>query len=833
MHLSIQRAVRTLLSTAALTAALSSLAPSAAAEPVGFDIPAQDAASALTEFARQSNQQILFAFERVKGLRANALTGQHEPKDALQLLLRGTGLVVQGREGGVLVVDVAQASDADLGGPDQARGAGTRTPATTLRLAQTAEPREAASTSERNDEPIVEGTLHEIVVTGLRQRTVATKLNVEVRDLPQAITLIPREVLDELVITRIEDVSYTTVGVQPVSPYTGGVSLGFFIRGFRGAAILVDGYNAGVISGSSSSVIDFSTVERVEVLRGPASVLYGQGNPGGIVNVTTKKPRENFGLGGELNIGDGRDGTRRATFDATGPLVDGRLLVRLNAAVEDSDSFRDFVTNERRLAAPSLEFRATDDLTVNVDYVYDRFSYTIDRFAGTSRDLIENLPVSRNLAEPWLPDTEMEIQTLRTQAEWRFASDWALRLSRFAYQHEADDAPEIGILGPTAPGATTINRYYSNYPGADRNRRRDETLAAQLAGQLATGALRHDLLLSYDNVDAFYNYYAMAGDIGPIDYRHPVYSAGPLQAANLPSFEGASESNYDAVYGQDLISLGEHWKLLLGLRRDRIVTRSYLDADRTLVGRTQRDRKTTPRAGLIWRPVAPTTLYLSWGKSFLPNAGRGDRFGNQFAPEEGEAFEAGVKQEFLQGRMAVTAAAFEITKTNVLTIDPSDIRFSVNAGEARSRGVELEMDGRVRSNWRVRAGVSYVDAEVTRSLNVANGRVGDALAGISPWTANLNTSYELSGALRGVRIGGNASYASSRPSRLPNPDWSLDSHLKLDAFLAYDFGAAEAQLNFENLLDERILLANGLGLVSFDNPRRVLLTLRYRFGELE
>ncbi|MBL8269296.1 TonB-dependent siderophore receptor [Steroidobacter sp.] len=833
MQLSIRQAMRVLLGSAGLAATVAGIAPAVAlAEPIGFDIPAQDAAAALTEFARQSKRQILFAFERVSGLQSNELTGQHEPAEAIQVLLRGTGLTVQVGDGGILVVDVAQAGAGRVSGDDNS-GAMPIAHAAPLRMSQAGEAREEAASPSQDIKPAADETLQEIVVTGLRQRTVATKLNVEVRDLPQAITLIPRAVIDELLITRIEDVSYTTVGVQPVSPYTGGVSLGFFIRGFRGSAILVDGYNAGVISGSSSSVIDFSTVDRVEVLRGPASVLYGQGNPGGIVNVTTKRPLDRFGLGAELNVGDGRDGTLRGTFDVTGPLVSDRLLVRLNAAVEDSDSFRDFVTNKRRLVAPSLELRATDDITVNLDYVHDRFSYTIDRFAGTTRELIENLPVTRNLSEPWLPNTEMEIQKFRAQVEWRFAPDWALRASGFTYKHEADNAPEIGILGLTSPGATTVNRYYTNYPGADRNQRRDETLSAQLSGHFASGPLLHDLLVSYDSVDAFFNYYAMDGDIGPIDYRNPVYSAGPLLPAEDFSFQGASSSDYQAVYGQDLISLGEHWKLLVGMRRDSITTRSYLDADRTLAGRTQHDRKTTPRAGLIWRPVSATTLYLSWGKSFLPNAGRGDRFGNQFEPEVGEAFEAGVKQEILDGRMALTAAAFEITKSNVLTIDPSDIRFSVNSGEARSRGFELEMDGTLRPGWRLRAGVAYVDAEVTKSLNVANGRVGDGLAGVSPWTANLNTSYELSGALSAVSIGGNASYASSRPARVPNPNWSLDSHLKLDAFVAYDFGAARAQLNFENILDERILLANGLGLVSFDNSRRVLLTLRYRFAGLE
>lgn len=823
-------ALRSRLFAAALFATMASRI--ASAEPMPFSIEAQDAATALTEFARQANRQILFQFERVKGVRTQALAGQYEPADAIRMLLEGTGLVVSIREGGVLVVDAASAVSATEG-PASAPDAGDDVSRSQLRLAQS--DTESAAPAATADRASGETAPAEVVVTGLRQKTVATKLNVELRDLPQSVTLIPREVLDDLVITRVEDVSYATVGVQPVSPYTGGVSLGFFVRGFRGAAILVNGYDAGVISGSSSSVIDFSTVERVEVLRGPASVLYGQGNPGGIVNVTTKRPLESFGMAVDAVLGDGRDGTRRATLDVTGPLAGEQLLFRLNGAVEHSDSFRDFVQNERSLVAPSLEWRPTEDVTMNLDYVHDRFGFVVDRFAGTSQVLVENLPLGRNLAEPWLGDTDMEIDTLRAQVEWRFAPDWALRASHFSYRHElVDGSPEIGILGPVAPGSTLIGRYYMDYPDSDRNRRRDSTLSLQMAGRASTGPLQHEFLASYDEVDAYFNYNATLGAIGPIDYVDPVYSSGPLSPATQPYYQGASSSDYRAWYGQDLISLGDHWKLLAGLRHDSIVTTSYFDADRTLTGRSQRDRKTTPRLGLIWRPVAPTTLYLSWGKSFLPNAGRGDRFGNQFPPEEGDAIEGGIKQELREGRLALTAAAFQIRKTNVLTIDPEDIAFSVNAGRARSRGFELEMDGRLTPNWRVRAGVAYVDAEVTRSLNELNGREGDGLAGVSPWTANLNSRYDFaSGTLDGWSIGGNASYASSRPARLPNPDWSLSSHLRLDAFVAYRFGRAQAQLNLENLLDERILLANGLGLVSFDNPRRVMLSLRYRMGGLE
>jgi iron complex outermembrane receptor protein len=665
-----------------------------------------------------------------------------------------------------------------------------------------------------------------IVVTALRSRTTATRLDAEIRDLPQTITLIPKEILSDLAITRIEDIAYTTVGVTPTTPYLGAQSLGFFIRGFAGGSVLIDGFNAGVTFGQSQTIIDPAIAERVEILRGPASILYGQGNPGGIVNIATKRPLDEFGFAVDGLLST--DQQRRATIDVTGPLSDS-LSVRFNGVYENSDSFRDFVENKRILAAPTIRFSPTDSLIIDLDYVFDRFEFTADRGGGSFPEIFNVIPRERNLSEPWLPNSRSTVHTLRGQMEYRFAPNWRARVSGSYFSANTPVQPEIGFFPGPIENTTLTGRYYI----VSDDEISDRTLTAQLLGNFDTGALNHNVIFSYENVKAFYSFLALEGVVGDIDILNPVYSAGPVQEADTLSYEGANFTDYQAVYAQDLISIGDKWKVLLGLRWDQVNSGFFNDQARTDLFSTQRNNRVTPRAGLIFRPVETTTLFFSWSEGFLANLGT-DRQGELFDPEESRSFEAGVKQELFDKRAAATFNLFHITKRNLLLIDPIDDNFSVNAGEVRSRGFEFEFDGRITDAWLLRGGVSYTDARVTESIDPATLPEGDRLPGNAPWMFNLNSRYQFEeGPLAGLRMGGNVARASSRASRIPNLAQPLDPYTKVDLFAGYELGNVDLQVNLDNLFDERILLTNGNGLIQFDNPRRLLFSVRAKFGSLQ
>jgi iron complex outermembrane receptor protein len=304
-----------------------------------------------------------------------------------------------------------------------------------------------------------------------------------------------------------------------------------------------------------------------------------------------------------------------------------------------------------------------------------------------------------------------------------------------------------------------------------------------------------------------------------------------VEATEL-SYQGANFTDYQAVYGQDLISLGDKWKLLVGLRWDKVDSGFYNDEAKTDLFSTQRNSRVTPRAGLIFRPIETTTLFFSWSQGFLANLGT-NRLGDVFDPEESESFEVGIKQELFDQRASATFNVFQITKQNLLLTDPEDLNFSINAGKVRSRGFEFELDGRIQPNWLLRGGIAYVDAKVIDSIDPGRLPEGDKLPGNAPWTFNLNSRYEFEdGALSGLRLGGNVSHASERESRIPNLPRPLAAYTRVDLFAGYSINNYELQINLENLFDERILLTNGNGLIQFDNPRRLLFTLRARFGSL-
>jgi iron complex outermembrane receptor protein len=666
----------------------------------------------------------------------------------------------------------------------------------------------------------------EVLITASRPTSVG-KLDAPLRDQPQNVTVVVRDTLDTLGAPRLEDLGYLTVGVQPTAPDRGVYNNSFFVRGFNGAPVITDGYYANSGPFGSYSLQDLSTVESIEILRGPAALLYGQGNPGGIVNLTTKQPLQQFGLGVEANWSD--IGQRRLSADVTGPIGDTGIGFRMQGVVEDSDTFRDFVSNERLLLAPALAAQIGDRIDLRFNYTYDNFRYTPDRGPSRIPELIENLPIERNLAEPWLPKTRTIVQQVRAQADVQITEEWTARAGYFAYWNRFDGRSEEVYLGGLIPDTTLVDRYYDVFP-EDWNKGSNDMFSFQLFGHADTFGLRHTISAAYDRISSESNYYIEEGFLDPIDYTNPVYSTGPAPDEFPFLYEGAGTSVTDAFYIQDLIDIGTQWKVLLGVRHDEITQEGFFDAGYTLSSGEASFSRTTPRFGVVFEPNGLTAIYGSYSTAFVPLLGT-DFNGNTYKPEESRSFELGVRRQIGES-MLLTAAIYDIKKENILVTDPVNILFNINAGTAQSQGVELELQGRITANWRVSAGVAYTDARITESADPLFPE-GDRLPGASEWMLLLNSRYDFgSGTLQGLRIGGNIAYGSDRPFSIPNDGLSLDAYTRVDLFASYPIRNFELQLNVNNLLDERIQLANGYGLVQFDAPRTILLTLRYRMGSL-
>lgn len=670
-----------------------------------------------------------------------------------------------------------------------------------------------------------------IIVTANRPTTVG-KLDVPLREQPQNVSVITRETLDDFGKPRLQDIAYATVGLQPVALQQGAQSYGFFLRGFNGAPVIVDGYYSSNNQFGSVGIVDMATVESAEVLRGPAALLYGQGNPGGVVNLTTKQPLDRFGASALFNLD--QYGARRLEADITSPIAEG-IGARVVGVYENSETFRRFIDQDRRLISPRVTAKIGGLAEIRLQYTYDDFRFTPDNGPGINPDLVANLPVRRSVQEPGLPKNRAVNKTFRAEADVNFAPGWKARVGYYDH-NSTQPRGNLEIDPGSTISGTLIARDLITTIDADNNGAKDDMLTGQILGDFTTGPLRHRLTVAGDLIHNSSKYDYAYYSFTPIDYANPVYTPGPIVAdpANLQfDGQGAFKSKVRAVYAQDLISIGEHLKVLVGLRHEKIETLGFADADATIPAGTQTSAKrTTPRFGVVYDTKSGLTFYGSYSQAFVPQYGL-SRTNEPFQPEMSRSYEVGLRKQFGEDMM-LTAAVYDIRKKNILVVDPADTNFNINAGVARSRGFEAELQGRVAPGWRIALGLAYTDAKIIRSVDPAFFPEGDRLPAAAKWSGLVNSTYTVQeGALEGLKLGGNLSYTGRRPYMLPNVAPTLDAYAKIDVFASYTIAdTVELQLNVNNLSDERILLANGYGRVQFDQPRTVILTARWKLGAL-
>jgi iron complex outermembrane receptor protein len=524
-------------------------------------------------------------------------------------------------------------------------------------------------------------------------------------------------------------------------------------------------------------------------------------------------------------------GGRRFEGDITGRLA-GPLDGRFVAVIEDGDTFKDFIEHKRTLLAPQIAAQLGDRVRVRAQYTYDNFRYVPDNGPGINEDLIFRLPVERSVQEPDLGFVRAVNQQARLDIDVALATNWTLRFGAFGHRSRLPDGnaeidPDVTLFD------TTIGRVYITTIEPGNNGAEDGMLTLQVLGRFDTGPLAHNMTAAIDSIDNRskfdYAYYEFA----PLDYAAPRYTRGrvvPAPDSLLFSGEGAFKSTIEAAYFQDLIGIGDRWKLLVGARRENIKTTGYADPAAKIETNKTDASKTTPRFGVVYDFDDSLTFYASYSEAFVPNYGLSFA-GEPFEPEQSRSYEIGMRKQ-IGNHLLLTTALYDIEKENILVVDPQHDAFNINAGVARSKGVEAELQGRLTDNWRASLGAAYNDAEITKSSDELFP-VGDTLPAAAHLSALANSRYSFTGALEGLTLGANASYTGSRPYMLPNTQRDLDAYVNVNVFATYAItDAFEVQLNVNNLTDERILLANGYGRVQFEPTRTVIASFRYRMGSL-
>lgn len=629
-----------------------------------------------------------------------------------------------------------------------------------------------------------------------------TRTDIPQIEVPQAIQVIPEAVLEDQQVIRLNDALRNAPGVVQGNTF-GGARENFVIRGFEGAAILQDGFRAE--DTASVSFQETAILQQVEVLRGPASILYGNLEPGGVINLITEQPLATPAIETAFQLGS--YGLIRPTLDLTGPInASGSIRYRLNAVYESAEGFRDFETDvERVFVSPVLAFDLGDrtDLILELQYFDDERPF--DRGIPPLGDEIPDVPLDTVLGEP-NDFVSVENIAVGYRLEHRFSDNWRLR-NRFRYSNIDSSSLRAELsepLGGLNPETGMINRAFI----FNENSLESYEVQTEVVGEFSTGSINHTLLAGVDLFFAESEAFTSSEPTVPVNLFDPEIGRVPEPDVPLAFTTGDSRSELSRVglFLQDQIELIPEVNLLLGGRLDFFSQSSEAEPITipgfpSTPGRESDQSQTafSPRVGIVYQPIDELALYASYSRSFEPNTLTSTTVDGDFLdPEEAEQFEIGVKTELFDGRLVATLAFFDISLSNVAADDPDNPTFVVPIGEQTSRGIEFNVTGELLPGWNVVAGLSLLDAEIEESPDFPDGATP---ANTPDTTASLWTTYEIqSGGFAGLGFGIGLFYVGERQGDDSNT-FTLDDYLRTDAAIYYRQDNVRLGLNFRNIFD--------------------------------
>ena len=799
------RFVGALLLGSALSTGLSPMlhvrtASAQSARTHNFDIPAQPLSSALRVLANQSGLQLAYKTAITSGAKAPAVRGTLSSSQALSRLLAGSGLTYSFTSSDT--VTIATTSVAGTGDDDQ--GATALKPIT-------------IEGDSNNSLPETNG----FVASGSLS---ATKSGTPLIETPQSVAVITRAQLDAQNAETIRQAIRYAPGVYTSDDADNRLDY-FNARGFS-----LDQYLDGLkmISGTwSVPKFEPYLLDRVEVIQGPTSVLYGQAAPGGLVNLVSKRPEDDTFNEVQLQAGSGN--RFQTAFDSNGLLnSDGTLLYRVTGVARTLDPQIGY-TNERRIAvAPAVTWQPDGDtkLTILTGYLHDPNGGIWNQlpYEGT---LLSN-PNGQFSRSFYTGDRGFE-KFERTQYNFGYELDHnfndALSFHqsvRFLHQDLTYNAVQSAYLDPDL---TTLNR--SAYMA-------DETLNTfsadnRLQAKFDTGEIEHTLVTGLDYQRKYWDNFTrwQWGAAPTLNILHPDYN----QVITLPPvFQDAYQSQDQlGVYAQDQIKIGK-LSFLFGIREDWANTKTddHLADTRTV----QNDHAFTWRAGAVYLADNGLAPYVSYSTSFQPTAGL-DASSNPFKPTTGDQYEVGLKYQPVGSNSFFTLAAFDLTQQNLLTTDLSNPNFSTQTGEVRSRGIDASSVMSLTDGLSLRASYTVLDPKIQQSNDGVQGNVP---AGVPRNLASLWVDYTFqSGTMEGFGLGGGIKYIGKTYADDAN-QVTIPSHTLFDAALHYDFGARNPKLkglkldvNAYNVFDRKFVDSCSLFGCAYGNGRTVYGTLTYRF----
>ncbi|QLY86140.1 TonB-dependent siderophore receptor [Acinetobacter baumannii] len=655
------------------------------------------------------------------------------------------------------------------------------------------------------------------------QASSATKGLMQLKDVPQIVNVVPKQVLREQTVTSMQGALQNVAGLS--FSVGDGQRDQVMIRGF---SAITDNYVDG-IRDDALYFRDMSNVERIEVLKGPASELYGRGSAGGLVNKINKKPIDQSLR--EVSLIGSTTGQRRAEVDVNEKVAEN-VKVRLTGAVEDSDGYRDQAFLKRQAVAPSVQWDITDKtkLLLQADYLHD------NRLAdqGFPTDPITGKPVKTNpktfygaLNGKEVGDVDTEISSQTISLDHEFNDNFKYHGAVRHYNYSLDR--QYSVVSHQDPDKNKLPADQIQLSQNKRIRNEDGVYVQQeLSALFNTGFLKHNTLIGveYSKQHKDELVWSKARQITNI-FNPQLENWTPLDTNidadtnNTNTFE-----NY-GVYLQDLMTVTDQLKVLVGLRYDNL-SQDRDDQSSKNVDLNRTDNTYSPRIGVVYQPVNNLSLYTSYNRSFQPLA---DSFvfyknSDDLRPTKTENYEIGAKWD-VNDQLNVTLALFEMSQTNIQNKDPNDPKglTAILAGEQKTKGVELSLTGHLTDQLSVLAGYSYMDGKIEKS---AIGFTGNHSALTPNNTANLWLKYQINDHWYAA-VGGRGE--SSRFSASDNKN-VLPGYAVVNAALGYQSERYDVNLNLNNLFDRDYFVSGHSGANDSNmmgDPLNAQVALRYRF----
>jgi len=685
------------------------------------------------------------------------------------------------------------------------------------------------STDGSNASSIASKSVARIVVHGERNRQrynamkskTATKTTARLHDVPQTVNVVTQAVMRDQNAASMQD---ALINVPGLSASVGdGQRDQNVIRGFLN---ITDQYVDGVRD-DALYYRDISNIEQIEVLKGPAAVLYGRGSAGGIINRITKKPIAN--PIDEVGVVLGSHGEHRAEFDLGGVSANPNVLYRVTGAAEDSSSFRNGYFLQRETVAPSVKFILSPDTTLMFQADYLRDKRLADQGLPSYHGRPVDVPIKTYYGAANGRDrayVESEVASGAVTLDHQISDDLKFHTVFRAYDYTL-------YRNYTTP---TVNEAKGTVAIAQTHRTRDEKgvyLQNEMSQTLNVAGLKHDILygLELGHQDKSEVLYSKKNVATYNLFAPQLVDLAPLPSNLIPSNNNKSNFDIMGLYVQDMISLTSQWKLLSGVRFDQLkqqrddLTPANMDLKRT-------DRTWSPRIGLVYQPIDPLSLYVSYSQSFQPISDAFTFYANsdQLKPTETSNKEIGAKWD-INPRLSMTTSLFEMSQTNIQSQDPNNPLLALPIGQQRTRGIELSLAGQLAPRWDVLAGYSYMKSEILNST--AKTSTGQSFTGneasLTPrHSFNLWLKHTLDHGFY-VAVGG-----KSESARFASADdlTTLPGYAVINLGAGYESRRFDLAATLQNLLNHQYFIAGHSGANDYNMPGQpigITVGARYRF----